>query len=43
MQGCLTKLRILFHCLLDGGQFKLSQSIDILVDCPGQRYNISVM
>ena len=26
MQGCLTKLRILFHCLLDGGQFSLSQS-----------------
>ena len=26
MQGCLTKLRILFHCLLDGGQFKVSQS-----------------
>jgi len=26
MQGCLTKLRILFHCLLDGGQFILSQS-----------------
>ena len=23
MQGCLTKLRILFHCLLDGGQFIL--------------------
>ncbi len=22
MQGCLTKLRILFHCLLDGGQSK---------------------
>lgn len=26
MQGCLTKLRILFHCLLDGGQFNLSRS-----------------
>ena len=26
MQGCLTKLRILFHCLLDGGQFSLSRS-----------------
>lgn len=25
MQGRLTKLRILFHCLLDGGQFILSQ------------------
>lgn len=25
MQGCLTKLRILFHCLLDGGQSILSQ------------------
>ena len=27
MQGCLTKLRILFHCLLDGGQFKLSRGL----------------
>ena len=26
MQGRLTQLRILFHCLLDGGQFKMSQS-----------------
>ena len=26
MQGGLTKFRILFHCLLDGGQFKMSQS-----------------
>ena len=26
MQGCLTKLRILFHCLLDGGQFTLTRS-----------------
>ena len=25
MQGCLTKLRILFHCLLDGGQFTVSR------------------
>lgn len=25
MQGCLTKFRILFHCLLDGGQFISSQ------------------
>ena len=24
MQGCLTKFRILFHCLLDGEQFILS-------------------
>ena len=28
MQGCLTKLRILFHCLLDGGQFILSRGWD---------------
>ena len=28
MQGCLTKLRILFHCLLDGGQFKLARSVE---------------
>ena len=26
MQGCLTKLRILFHCLLDGGQSTVSRS-----------------
>ena len=26
MQGCLTKLRILFHCLLDGGQFTVTRS-----------------
>ena len=26
MQGRLTKLRILFHCLLDGGQFTVSRS-----------------
>ena len=25
MQGRLTKLRILFHCLLDGGQFTMSR------------------
>ena len=30
MQGCLTKLRILFHCLLDGGQFILSQRAGLL-------------
>ena len=28
MQGCLTKFRILFHCLLDGGQFKMSRGGD---------------
>ena len=43
MQGCLTKLRILFHCLLDGGQFKMSRGIGILADTPEQSYNISVM
>ena len=26
MQGGLTKFRILFHCLLDGGQFTVSRS-----------------
>ena len=26
MQGCLTKFRILFHCLLDGEQFNLTGS-----------------
>ena len=24
MQGCLTKFRILFHCLLDGEQFMMT-------------------
>ena len=43
MQGSLIKFHILFHCLLDGGQFKMSQGIDILVDCPGQSYNIWIM
>ena len=33
MQGCLTKLRILFHCLLDGGQFKMSQTLDTMTIC----------
>ena len=32
MQGCLTKLRILFHCLLDGGQFSLSRSTKKCLD-----------
>jgi len=43
MQGGLTKFRILFHCLLDGGQFKMSRGIGILADTPEQSYNISVM
>ena len=30
MQGGLTKFRILFHCLLDGGQFILSQRAEAL-------------
>ena len=29
MQGCLTKLRILFHCLLDGGQFTVSRAFPV--------------
>ena len=28
MQGSLIKFHILFHCLLDGGQFKMSQGED---------------
>ena len=28
MQGRLTKLRILFHCLLDGGQFSVARSCE---------------
>ena len=43
MQGSLIKFHILFHCLLDGGKFKMARGIDILVDTPGQSYNISVM
>lgn len=37
MQGCLTKLRILFHCLLDGGQFRLSQSDYVTRCCLGRQ------
>lgn len=37
MQGGLTKFRILFHCLLDGGQFRLSRSsnhVPVKADIP---------
>jgi len=37
MQGCLTKLRILFHCLLDWGQFRLSQSDYVTRCCLGRQ------
>ena len=30
MQGSLIKFHILFHCLLDGGQFTLSTGISLL-------------
>ena len=43
MQGRLTKFRILFYCLLDGGQFKVSRCKGILVVLPRQSYNIDVM
>ena len=37
MQGRLTKLRILFHCLLDGGQFNLSHRLDGVVNKEGAK------
>ena len=45
MQGSLIKFHILFHCLLDGGQFILSRGGDsrgILVGPLPQSYNIHI-